>query len=119
MKKDYKIPGYCGIICDRCGFYTGEKSPSCPGCLVCASKPFWGICKTASCAISKNVEHCGLCEDFPCTLLPEQFDPSNQRGKEEAIFRIGQLAIRAKIGTKKWLQQRANGKLVGFTVDEL
>ena len=55
-----------------------------------------------------------MCSEFPCELLPEQFDPNNPRGKEEAIYRIGQLAIRAKIGTVEWLNQRSNGKLIDF-----
>lgn len=114
MMEKLQIGSYCGSICDTCEFYKGEKEPKCPGCLECAGKPFWGNCDAANCSIEKNIEHCGLCENFPCEKLPEQFDPNKPRGKEEAIFRIGQLAIRAKIGTKEWLEQRANGSLVGF-----
>jgi hypothetical protein len=114
--KAFEIPSPCGIACDseKCLFFLGEKEPKCPGCIECAGKPFWGECKIYKCAAENGVEHCGLCKDFPCDLLPEQFDPSNPRGKEEAIFRIGQLTIRGKIGTKKWLKRLADGSLVLF-----
>jgi len=115
-KKTFTTPSPCGIACDsgKCMFYTGKKEPQCPGCIKCAGKPFWGECKVYKCAAEKGVKHCGLCKDFPCDLLPEQFDPSNPRGREEAIFRIGQLAIRAKIGTNKWLEKLADGSLILF-----
>lgn len=117
--KGFEIPSPCGHVCDsgKCLFFLGKKSPLCPGCIKCAGNPFWGECKVYKCAAEKNIEHCGLCEEFPCQILPEQFDPSNPRGKEEAIFRIGQLAIRAKIGTKKWLEQLMDGKLTLFDTE--
>jgi len=117
MKKQvFEIPNPCGLVCDsgHCLFFSGEKSPKCPGCIKCMGNPFWGECKIYKCATEKDVEHCGLCNDFPCELLIQQFDPSNPRGEEEAIFRIGQLTIRAKIGTKKWLERLADGTLASF-----
>ncbi|MBN2157249.1 MAG: DUF3795 domain-containing protein [Candidatus Lokiarchaeota archaeon] len=118
MKKTYYVAGFCGTICDDCDFFTGNEEPQCPGCVACAGRPFWGECRTANCALNKKVEHCGLCSDFPCEILPNQFDPNKPRGKEEAIFRIGQLAIRAKIGTNCWLKKRVDGSIVGFEADE-
>ena len=76
--------------------------------------PFWGECKVNRCSTEKGLDHCGVCNDFPCELLIQQFDPSNPRGKEEAIFRIGQLAIRAKLGTINWLKRLADGSLAQF-----
>lgn len=118
MTTKNKIARYCGSICDNCKFFKGVKEPKCLGCLSCAGKPFWGKCNVAECAINKKIEHCGLCADFPCELLPKQFDPNNPRGKEEAIFRIGHLAIRAKIGTEQWLEKLANGYLVSFISED-
>ena len=118
-KSNFEIPTPCGFNCDngKCMHYTGKKQPQCPGCVVCSGKPFWGECKLYKCAQEHKVEHCGLCDEFPCDLLPTHFDPDNPYGKEEAIFRIGQLTIRAKIGTKKWLQQLRTGKLVVFNIE--
>ncbi|MFX0068339.1 MAG: DUF3795 domain-containing protein [Promethearchaeota archaeon] len=114
MVNVYKIPTSCGLICDACPWYQGKKETKCIGCLESAGKPFWGDCEISRCASEKNVEHCGACQEFPCETLNKHFDPNNPKGPQEAIFRIGQLAIRRKIGTKKWLENRRNGVLPDF-----
>jgi hypothetical protein len=114
LKLKSKVAPPCGSVCDDCDFFNGEKEPKCAGCIEVQGKPFWGTCELYECTLEKNVEHCGLCEDFPCERLPEQFDPNHPKGKQEAIFRIGQLALRAKLGSEEWLKQRRNGTLVGF-----
>ncbi len=115
----YTLTAPCGIVCDsgKCMYFTGKKEPRCPGCIKCSGKPFWGECRVYKCANEHNVEHCGLCSEFPCEYLPTHFDPDNLHGQEEAIFRIGHLAIRAKIGTEKWLGKLREGKLVVFDIE--
>ncbi|NIQ04569.1 MAG: DUF3795 domain-containing protein [Candidatus Korarchaeota archaeon] len=114
MSKELHIAAPCGLICDPCPYYTGEKETKCKGCVEAKSNLFWGECTIAKCANETNVKHCGLCAEFPCETLITQHDPNNPKGKQEAIFRIGQLAIRSKIGTEEWLKKRANGTLVSF-----
>jgi len=32
-------------------------------------KPFWGECPVKVCCEKKELEHCGLCGNFPCDVL--------------------------------------------------
>jgi hypothetical protein len=114
MSERYLYPAPCGLICDECEYFHAEEEPSCDGCKNVKGKPFWGECIIYQCCKGKNLEHCGLCNEFPCGQLIEQYDPNMLGGPQEAIFRIGQLAIRKKKGTEKWLKQRKEGKLVSY-----
>jgi hypothetical protein len=89
----------CGTICNDCEYYKGEKSPQCTGCNQVKGKPFWGECKLYACIIKHEVEHCGLCDEFPCDLFINQYDPSH--GPSSAVLRAGLLAYRAKHGDLK------------------
>jgi hypothetical protein len=89
----------CGIICEDCEYYKGEKAPRCPGCTTHEGKPFWGECTTYACAKEHGVEHCGTCGEFPCVRFIEMFDPSH--GQVSAVIRAGILAYRAKHGDEK------------------
>jgi hypothetical protein len=89
----------CGILCSDCEFYTGEKDPKCSGCIEQAGKPFWGTCGTYECMEEHNVEHCGLCNEFPCDKFIDQYDPSH--GAVSAVIRAGILSYRAKHGDEK------------------
>jgi len=68
----------CGIVCniEICKEAFGVD---CPGCIN-MEKPFWGECEVKICCESKELEHCGECENFPCEVLnkyaydPEQGD---------------------------------------------
>ena len=114
MNPGFKVAAPCGLICDECPWFQGKMDVECPGCLVKKGKPFWGECEVYQCSEMQNYEHCGCCKDFPCDTIINQFDPNIPNGAQEAIFRIGQLAIRKKIGTKKWLAQRSKGTLPNF-----
>jgi len=35
---------------------------------------FYGECAVAKCAISRDIEHCGLCGEVPCEILQAAFD---------------------------------------------
>jgi|LSQX01.2.fsa_nt_gb hypothetical protein len=64
---------YCGLNCGVCEY---KESYHCNECKASYGKPFHGICELASCAISKHVEYCSLCKEFPCPLLEEfSYDP--------------------------------------------
>ena len=54
------------------------------------------------CAAEHDVDHCGLCNDFPCVLFIESFDP--EHGQESAILRAGLLAYRKRAGTEKYVE---------------
>jgi hypothetical protein len=43
-----------------------------------------------------SVDHCGVCEEFPCEQFINHFDPNNPEGQRNAVTRAGVLAYRAK-----------------------
>lgn len=92
----------CGIVCDECGWFRGEKEPHCPGCTAVKGEPFWGTCLTYSCVEEHGVEHCGLCADFPCDGFIVRYDP--REGPVNAVIRAGLLAYRAKHGDEKAIE---------------
>lgn len=59
---------YCGLDCNNCEY---KEKFDCKGCRETYGNPFHGECRLAMCAISQSVEHCGLCNLFPCNLLKE------------------------------------------------
>jgi len=99
---DEKLLAPCGTSCGLCPYYNKEKTPHCPGCDTQKGHPFWGACKLYACVGSHEVEHCGLCNEFPCDLFVDQYDP--EHGQESAFTRAGLLAYRTKAGTKKYIE---------------
>jgi hypothetical protein len=97
-----KLLGPCGTYCELCPFYQHKQAPSCPGCGSLQGRPFWGACKLYACVVEHGVEHCGLCQEFPCDLFVDQYDPKH--GQKSAFLRVGLLAYRKKAGTKKYLE---------------
>jgi hypothetical protein len=91
----------CGIYCGSCTFLNKKDQPTCSGCGSQKGHPFWGECKVYACAAGK-VEHCGVCENFPCDLFVNQFDPLG--GQKSAFTRAGLLAYRKKVGTQKFIE---------------
>ncbi|UCH58018.1 MAG: DUF3795 domain-containing protein [Candidatus Bathyarchaeota archaeon] len=96
---DGLIFSVCGLICDDCEYFKGEKEPRCLGCTAHGGKPFWGECPTYACVEEHGVDHCGLCGEFPCDRFVEMYDPS--QGQVSAVVRAGILAYRAKHGDEK------------------
>lgn len=70
------IESRCGILCSECEY---KQQVGCQGC-VNIVKPFWGqSCAVKTCCEDKAINHCGVCEDFPCTLL-KQFAYDEKQG---------------------------------------
>lgn len=73
-----EIASRCGILCGECAY---REQMNCAGC-VHIEKPFWGeSCPVKSCCEEKGLEHCGLCEEFPCGLL-NQFAYDEKQGDD-------------------------------------
>ena len=79
-------------------------------------KPFWTrqtpwrICPLYDCCRNRKLlEHCGLCEEFPCKIFLELRDPNmNDDQFQRSIEERGQnLKKRAEIGTDQWLQEKS------------
>lgn len=62
------VESRCGILCSQCAY---KEQVGCKGCIN-NNKPFWeDNCPVKECCKSKNNEHCGVCNDFPCEILKE------------------------------------------------
>ena len=85
MLLDKKLLAPCGTFCGLCQYFEKKRMPYCSGCGNHKGNPFWGECKVYSCSTEHDVEHCGLCKDFPCSLFIGQFDP--EHGQKNTIFR--------------------------------
>ncbi|WP_343208664.1 DUF3795 domain-containing protein [Anaerolentibacter hominis] len=60
------IESRCGLLCSECSY---REEVSCPGCLN-MTKPFWGeSCPLMTCCKTRERQHCGECDDFPCDKL--------------------------------------------------
>ena len=70
------IESRCGVLCSECEF---RSSMNCQGCTN-IKKPFWGeACPVKTCCEDKALDHCGLCQSFPCALL-RQFAYDTDQG---------------------------------------
>ncbi|NLY20625.1 MAG: DUF3795 domain-containing protein [Tissierellia bacterium] len=69
MNYDRKYPIYslCGLNCGLCPNYHSTGSFICPGC---GGKDFYSVhpkCSIITCAITKDIEFCHECNEFPCS----------------------------------------------------
>lgn len=62
---------FCGENCRQCEYFIGEnvrrdedKAPGCRGC-----RAEGGDCDIRICCLSKSIDSCGKCKEFPCDLL--------------------------------------------------
>ncbi|MFC1948676.1 DUF3795 domain-containing protein [Chloroflexota bacterium] len=108
--KDPALAAICGIYCGDCGF-LGER---CAGCGNTQGKPFhveqagMDVCQLYGCCVNQHgLEHCGLCEDFPCQTFISLRDPSMSDEEFEESLRERQrvLSLRKEIGTEAWLRE--------------
>ena len=67
------------------------------------------FCPLYDCCVNKKqLEHCGLCTEFPCKTFSELRDPSlsEDEAEKSLITRQNELLRRKEIGTEKWLEER-------------
>ena len=109
---DKNLAPVCGLYCGSCSYFDGQ----CPGCGQVKGRPFWtqmmhiDVCPLYSCCVeTKQLEHCGMCGDFPCRAFLELRDPSmtDEEAEESLRARKNALARRRELGTDDWLKQQA------------
>jgi len=102
----------CGVCCRLCEFFEAPMGLSCGGCLkerLCrVHEP---ECWFVTCAREHELEHCGLCKEFPCDALYANHQLCAGETPQIAVFRIGDLALRARMGTMDWLKAKLNDAL--------
>jgi len=91
----------CGCDCASCAHY---KSSQCAGCSAVEGRVWWtqyvstDICPIYRCVVAdKQLKHCGLCPEMPCSIWQELKDPSysdeqHQVSIQERYARLRQCA---------------------------
>lgn len=73
----------CGLYCDKC---ENREKCDCPTCLELEEGNWAGNCDIKKCCEEKQLEHCGLCPNFPCDLLRNTaFDPDDGDDGERLV----------------------------------
>lgn len=102
----------CGIFCGECHFLGKE----CKGCGYEEGKPFWtaflniDVCPLHDCCRNqKHLEHCGVCDAFPCEIFLQLRDPNMGDEEFKASLEGRQRALRkrAELGTGAWIKEKA------------
>ena len=107
----------CGTYCGHC-VLLGKR---CKGCGYVDGKPFWTnmissrICPLHDCCRNQmQLEHCGLCEQFPCNKFMVVGNPGMEPDMDDEKLRKSlktrqeNLKRRSEIGTDKWLLEIFN-----------
>jgi hypothetical protein len=102
----------CGVCCRLCEFFENREGLSCGGCYterLCRVRE--RKCWFVACVEEHGVEHCGVCEKFPCESLHEKHQLCAGESSSVATFRIGDLSLRACLGTEEWMKRKIDGRL--------
>ena len=108
---DKNLAPVCGIYCGTCEHLDTQ----CRGCGNVEGKPFWTthmkieVCTLYDCCVNKKqLEHCGLCDELPCSTFLQFYDPSlsQEEAKESILARQNDLLRRKEIGTEKWIEEK-------------
>jgi hypothetical protein len=108
--QDIKLATSCGLYCGTCEYLQQQ----CKGCGYIEGRPFWTsqmeltCCPLYDCCVNKkHLEHCGLCDEFPCALFLEMRDPSLNDSEAEQALQARQAALlkRKEIGTENWVRE--------------
>ena len=89
------LAGVCGQYCGVCESHDANE---CRGCAYELGLTRHGECAIFQCCVGeRGLEHCGLCEKFPCQLfLSSEPDVGGRRRRVE-------LEHRLEKGTDQWL----------------
>ena len=117
-----ELLGACGLFCGACNHYrasfpegehlqksTNPKKLSlekytCKGCHSNNLYIHQGCvdCKIRICAENKEIQHCGMCKEFPCDILIE----FKNDGRIHHLYIFENLQELNTMGIEKWLKQQ-------------
>ena len=90
---DEALMAMCGAYCGSCEW---KEKTGCLGCLGAGGKMFWGVCDVAKCAISRGLQHCGLCPEVPCATIQRFFDDPEHGDNGERLANLRAWASGAR-----------------------
>jgi len=116
---EFSYDTFCGLYCGACPVTVAMKNNKldefakqhnykpedleCYGCKVTQTLAKSDRCGIMDCAISKNLESCHLCDEYPCTRL--RSFKEDKHPHHSAIFKnLDQLR---EIGLDSWLSEQA------------
>lgn len=98
LMKDIDKLSLCGLYCGGCKNF--KENLNCIGCR--NEKELLNDCPTRSCCIAKGLQHCGLCEAFPCTELSEFYAD----GMKHHHLAYENMLVIKEIGEAEWLAEQ-------------
>ena len=107
MKTDLVFPTLmmapCGITCAACYAHVRRKKP-CPGCrsLEAGRPGYCDRCKIKACAVSRGLDLCFQCPNFPCTLV-KHIDKRYRTSYQTSLIENGSRA--RAVGVEQHLRE--------------
>jgi hypothetical protein len=93
---------YAAVCGEYCLGHASARRGECRGCGYQLGCTLHGDCRLFTCAIvSRGIEHCGLCPEFPCREFLSNASP------EMVERRVRSLNRRREIGTERWLAEQS------------
>ena len=92
------LAGVCGKYCGLCDEHVVH---GCSGCACQLGLTCHGECAIFQCCVvDQGLEHCGLCEQFPCEIFRSLELLDHCESRQSALLR------RRDQGTDGWLKER-------------
>lgn len=111
-----QLIAHCGINCGICYRYMQKENP-CPGCRVGKDKKLpHPKCEIRACVITRALDHCYECSDFPCERINHLDDIYQKRYGMQLIlnnFTIKNGGISRFLASEKikWECPNCHGRL--------
>lgn len=118
MESKNKLAAPCGLYCGVCAIYIAQKDNNtkfkerltsvynvtvdqirCQGCLSDEQFTYCRVCPIRACTITKGLEGCHQCPDFPCQFMDQFEFPVGKKVMLRAIPAWREL------GTERWMEE--------------
>ncbi len=118
--EEFNNDSYCGIYCGACEILNAYKNNTrneiadlwgasveeikCLGCKTGTVFKRCNLCGIRKCAIERGIQHCVVCEDFPCEILKSGESLVDKLPHLKAIPK--NMNIIKEKGTEYWLKEQ-------------